>query len=118
MAPETSEQRNVPRFPLPKEKMKFVFGDLEKIFAVRDISLRGLGINLLEFSESLLFPVGSECEAELKLGLDPLQVKMRVTRTSAWSIGFVFEELTPEQQEKIRSFVDPLHIGRSLKIVD
>jgi hypothetical protein len=118
MTPESSELRIVPRFPLPKEKMKFVFEDLEKIFAVRDISLRGLGISLLEFSESLLFPIGSECEAELKLGQNPLQVKMRVTRTSAWSVGFVFEELSLEQQEKIRSFVDPLHIGRSLKIVD
>jgi hypothetical protein len=101
MMSETSEQRIVPRFPLPKEKMKFVFDDLEKIFAVRDISLVGLGISLLEFSESLLFPLGSECEAELKLGLDPLHVKMRVTRTSAWSVGFLFESLTPEQQEKI-----------------
>lgn len=118
MAPESSEQRIVPRFPLPKEKMKFIFEDLEKIFAVRDISLRGLGISLLEFSESLLFPVGAECQAELKLGQESIQVKVRVKRTSAWSVGFLFEELSAEQQELIQSFVDPLHIGRSLKIVD
>lgn len=118
MITESSEQRVVPRFPLPKEKMKFVFDDVEKVFAVRDISMRGLGISLLEFSESLLFPVGSECEAELKLGADQLPVKMRVMRTSAWSVGFMFENLSPEHQEKIQSFVDPLHIGRSLKVVD
>lgn len=117
MTPDSIEQRTVPRFPLPKEKMKFVFEDGEKVFAVRDISMRGLGISLLEFGESLLFPVGYECRAELKLDVEAFLVKMRVTRTSAWSVGFQFDELDEEQQERIRAFIDPLHIGRSLQPV-
>ena len=118
MVSDSIEQRVVPRYPLPKEKMKFVFEEGEKVFAVRDISTRGIGISLLEFGESLLFPVGYECKAELKLDLEPLLVKMRVTRTSAWSVGFQFEDLQAEQEAQIRSFVDPLHIGRSLQMVD
>jgi hypothetical protein len=47
-----------------------------------------------------------------------MPVKMRVTRTSAWSVGFVFAELSEEQQDKIQALIDPLHIGRSLKLVD
>ncbi|MGZ3707015.1 MAG: PilZ domain-containing protein, partial [Bdellovibrionota bacterium] len=98
--------------------MKFVFEDLEKIFAVRDISARGLGISLLEYGEALLFPEGYQCKAELKLDGDILRVKVRVTRVSAWTVGFVFEELTPEQQLLIDAFIDPLHVARSLKKVD
>jgi hypothetical protein len=112
------ELRVVPRFPLPKEKIKFVFDEGDRVFAVRDISSRGLGISLLEFGESLLFPDGYHCKAELKLEGEPMLVTVKVARVSAWSVGFVFEELTPGQQEKINAFVDPLHIGGSLKLVD
>jgi hypothetical protein len=112
------EQRVVPRYPLPKEKMKFVFDELEKVFAVRDISARGLGISLLEYGEALLFPEGYQCQAELKLDGDPLLVKVRVARVSAWTVGFVFEELGPGERERIDAFLDPLHVARSLKKVD
>ncbi len=118
MRSELDEQRLVPRFPLPKEKMKFVFDEGEKIFAVRDISARGLGISLLEFSESVLFPMGYHCQAELKIGGEPILVKVRVTRVSAWSVGFVFEDLPPEYQTRIQEFIDPLHVGSSLQLVD
>ena len=110
--------RVVPRFPLPKEKMKFVFDEGEKIFAVRDISTRGLGISLLEFDESLYFSPNYRCQAELKIDGEPMLVRVRVARVNAWSVGFEFEELSPDQQERIRSFVDPLHIGATLKPVD
>lgn len=112
------EQRVVPRYPLPKEKIKFVFEDLEKVFAVRDVSVRGLGISLLEYGEALLFPQGYRCHAELKLDGETLQVKVRVTRVSAWTVGFVFEELSPEQQKQLDAFIDPLHVARSLRKVD
>lgn len=113
----SDEQRLVPRFPLPKEKIKFIFEDGEKVFAVRDISISGLGISLLEFGESLLFPEGYRCKAELKLD-STFVVDLRVARVSAWSIGLAFDELKPEIQQKIKEFVDPLHIGSSLKLVD
>jgi len=113
------EQRTVPRYPLPKEKTKFVFEDCEKIFAVRDISSRGIGISLLEYGESLLFQEGSHCRAELKLGGgDPLEVMLLVRRVTAWTVGFTFEELSPEQQERLQAFLDPLHVARSLRKVD
>lgn len=112
------EQRLVPRYPLPKEKMKFVFEEMEKIFAVRDISTRGLGISLLEYGESLLFPQGYQCMAELKLDGTPFSVRVRVARVSAWTVGFLFDELSPEQRERIDAFIDPIHVARSLKRVD
>jgi len=112
------ELRVVPRFPLPKEKMKFVFDEGDRVFAVRDISSRGLGISLLEFGESLLFPEGYVCRAELKLGGEPMMVKVKVARVSAWSVGFTFDSLTEDQQARIDAFVDPLHIGTSLRLVD
>jgi hypothetical protein len=111
--------RTVPRFPLPKEKMKFVFAEGEKVFAVRDISLRGLGISLLEFGDSLYFPVDYRCQAELNLDDGkPMLVHVCVKRVNSWSVGFTFEDLEPSQEERIRSFVDPLHIGTTLKLVD
>jgi hypothetical protein len=122
MQPGTShhsaEHREVPRYPLPKEKMKFIFEDLEKIFAVRDISSRGLGISLLEYGEALLFPEGYRCEAELKLDGEVLRVKVRVVRVNAWSVGFVFEDLDSTQRGQIEAFLDPMHLAGSLKRVD
>lgn len=112
------EMRAVPRFPLPKEKMKFVFDEGERVFAVRDISRRGLGISLLDFGESLFFPEGYHCKAELRIDNHPFLVEVRVARVNAWSVGFEFESLTPEQQERIAAFVDPLRIGSTLKPVD
>lgn len=98
--------------------MKFVFEEMEKVFAVRDISALGLGISLLEYGEALLFPEGFECIAELKLENEPLRVKVRVARVSAWAVGLKFEGLSPEQREKIDAFIDPMHIAHSLKRVD
>jgi PilZ domain len=118
MTNEVVEQRQVPRFPLPKEKMKFVFEEGEKIFAVRDISTLGLGISLLEFGESLLFPAGYTCRAELKLDDETLLVGVKVARVAAWGVGFTFEGLSTEQQRKIQEYVNPLHIAHSLKQVD
>jgi len=114
----SKDLRTVPRFPLPKEKMKFVFEDGEKIFAVRDISSRGLGISLLEFGESVLFPEGYKCHADLRLEGEPLLVAVKVVRVNAWSVGFVFEDLSEEQQAKIDAFIDPMNIGSSLRLVD
>jgi len=118
MSIRPEEQRVVPRYPLPKEKMKFVFDEYEKVFAVRDISSLGIGISLLEFGESLLFPQGFHCLAELKLDGEILGVKVRVARVSAWTVGLLFDDLSQEQREKIQAFIDPLHIARSLKKVD
>ena len=119
MSTNPEEQRTVPRYPLPKEKMKFVFEECEKVFAVRDISSRGIGISMLEYGESLLFHEGDSCEAELKLDSgDPMIVKVRVMRVTAWGVGLLFEELSVEQKERIDGFIDPLHIARSLKKVD
>jgi hypothetical protein len=115
---KNQELRQVPRFPLPKEKMKFVFPEGEKVFAVRDISLHGLGISLLEFGEAVFFPQGFRCQAELKLGAAPLLVHVKVMRVNAWSVGMKFEDLSPEQTEEIRAFVDPLHVGSSLRAVN
>jgi hypothetical protein len=114
----SDEQRLVPRFPLPKEKIKFHFDGTERVFAVRDISVKGLGISLLEYGESLLFPRGFKCEADLKLDMEHLRVKLKVARVSAWSVGFLFETLPIDQQESIQSFVDPLRIGSSLRLID
>lgn len=88
------------------------------MFAVRDVSSLGLGISLLEYGESLLFPEGYECAAELKLDGDLLVVKVKVARASAWAVGFTFLDLSPEQGERINAFIDPLQIARSLKPVD
>lgn len=119
MRKEFDEQRLVPRFPLPKEKIKFLFDGFEKIFAVRDISLNGIGVSLLEYGESVLFPPGFSCAAELKLGDDsPFKITLRVARTSAWSVGFTYDGLNPPQQDRIRALIDPLQIATTLRLVD
>lgn len=118
MRTESDEQRLMPRFPLPKEKIKFHFEEVEKVFAVRDISIKGLGINLLEFGESAFFPLGYQCGAELKLAGESFHVKVKVARVSAWSIGFTFEELSEFDLERISNFINPLQIGSSLRLVD
>jgi hypothetical protein len=112
------EFREVPRFPLPKEKAKFYFDGEEKIFAVRDLSLKGLGISLLEFGDSLFFAEGDTFDAELRLSNAVFQVKVRCTRLSAWSVGFEFYEASEDLQSTVRDLINPMHIGSSLKKVE
>lgn len=124
-APE--EQRLVPRFPLPREQVKFFFDDFEaidgdaatkpRVFAVRDISINGIGIGLLEIGEALLFPVHSFCRAELKIAGIIVTVRLKVARIGAWSIGFVFVDLPEDIKNLISTFIHPLRIGKSMKAV-
>ncbi len=111
------QRRVVPRYPLPKEKVKFIFEEMERVFGVRDISTKGLGITLLDHGEALLFPVGFTCNAELKLSGDPFRVKLTVKRISAWAVGFVFEDIAPEAQKAIERSIEPIRLGKSLKEV-
>lgn len=108
-------RRVVPRYPLPQEKIKFFFEGVERVFGVRDISLKGLGITLLDHGEVLLFPVGFHCEAELKFGAEPLRVNLQVARTSAWAVGFTFEELSSAAAAAIERSIQPIRVGKSLR---
>jgi hypothetical protein len=111
------QRRVVPRYPLPKEKVKFFFEEMERIFGVRDISTKGLGITLLDHGEALLFPVGFTCDAELKLSGDPFRVKLTVKRISAWAVGFIFENLPDTAEKAIQKSIEPIRVGKSLKEV-
>jgi hypothetical protein len=112
------ELRSVPRFPIPREKMKFRFPQGERVFAVRDISRNGIGIGLLEFTDSLLFPKDYRCEGELKLPDGVINLSLRVTRVNGWSVGFVFESADSAFEERIASFLDPIMVARSLRLMD
>ena len=58
------------------------------------------------------------CKAELKIDQsEPIQVTVRVVRVNAWSVGFQFESLPEDYMAKIRDFVNPIHIGSSLRLV-
>ena len=114
----SDKQRLVPRYPLPKEKAKFFFEEGEKVFALRDISLKGIGINFLEHNEVLFFPLGYHCKAELKLDDHSFLVDLKVARSSAWAAGFTFENLAHDLETKIIAIIDPLRIARSLRPVD
>lgn len=116
-APSFEHQRIVPRYPLPKEQIKFFFEGTERVFGVRDISTKGIGITLLDHGEVLLFPVGFECEAELKFAGKPTRVHLRVARISAWAIGFTFENLDKEARSAIELCVEPIRLGKSLQSV-
>ena len=110
--------RRVPRFPLPKEKIKFFLEESEKIFAVRDLSLGGLSISLLEHGESLLFVPNEMYKAELKINEKPILLELSVVRISAWAVGFAIENLAEADREHFVEFLDPIQIGRSLRSVD
>ena len=112
------EQRLIPRFPVPKEKIKFLFETGDRIFAIRDLSNKGIAISLLEPGESLYFREGEICSSEIRLGEESFPAALRVARVSAWSVGFTFEELAEANIQIIHSFLNPMHIGSSLRKVD
>lgn len=112
------EQRHVPRFPLPKEQIKFLFEDgTYKVCAIRDLSANGVGISLLEHGEVLLFPLGQEYEAEIKLGTESISVRVIVRRVSAWSVGCEFLNADKVLLDKVTQFLNPMGIGKSFKKV-
>ncbi len=111
------QQRLVPRYPLPREKVKLFFEDGERVFGIRDISTKGIGITLLEHGEALLFPVGFEYNLELKLGGEPFRARAKVVRASAWAAGFVFENLDDRSKTRIERCIEPIRVAKSLKPV-
>lgn len=112
-----SERRELPRFPIRNEKIKIRLDDVEKVFAIRDLSLSGVGIELTEHTEILLFPVGDAMTAELNLRGERFSIEITVRRIDAASVGFSFQGLSAALQEEIGSTLDPLRIGGSLRLM-
>lgn len=113
----SEERRAVPRFPLPKERVKVFFDTREKVFSVRDLSAHGLGIGLAESSEGQYFTVGATIRCELKLGKEALPLRVIVRRIGPWSVGCEFADATSELSSRIESVLNPLRIAKSLQAV-
>lgn len=114
----SEEKRLVPRYPLPKERVKIFFDKKEKVFGLRDLSLKGVGIGLVEGSEAQLFTLGEVLRVELRLGKKTLPLRLLVKRISPWSIGCEFADPDTELSEQISAMLDPLRIAKSLQKVD
>lgn len=111
------ERRELPRFPIRRESIRFFYPGLEKVFALRDISLGGVGVELAEPGELLLLTPGLELEAELRLVGDAYRVKLTVQRVDAASAGCRFRDNSPELKERVQSLIDPLRIAASLRAI-
>ena len=109
------DRRRLPRYPIHHETLKLELQGASKVFAVRDLSSAGVGIELLEHSEVLLFPEATRYEAELNLDGSTFPVKLQVARNGAATVGFEFIEPTEDLLTAVRDFIDPLHISHSLR---
>lgn len=117
--PLQHEKRFAPRFPLPQEEIRFHLSDHQRAFALRDLSLTGVAVGLLEHGEMLLFPEDSICLADLKLGeMPPFTVELEVVRRNAYSVAFRFLNIDEKTLQQLKSFLDPLLYGKSLRPVD
>ncbi len=105
----------LPRFPLHSEQVKIHMDSYERIFALRDISLSGMGIDLLEHGDVLLFPQAKNCDAELHFQGEWFKVELTVARNGAASVGFSFVNPSEELRQRVETFLDPIRIGQSLK---
>jgi hypothetical protein len=90
---------------------------VEKVFALRDLSSQGLGIDLSEHGEVLLFPLGQHYSARLNLGGDLFAVELEVKRIEAANVGFKFLGLGDVLERKIEETVSPLRIAATLKSI-
>lgn len=115
MTHKLEDRRVLPRFPLHSEQVKIHMESYERIFALRDLSLSGVGIDLLEHGDVLLFPEKKDCKAELHLQGEWFQIDLKVARNGAASVGFSFVEPSDELRKRIEDFLDPIRIGNSLK---
>ena len=108
-------RRVLPRFPLHSEQVKIHLESYERIFVLRDVSLSGMGIDILEHSDILLFPEKKIFQGKLHLQGDWFQVELKVERNGVASVGFSFQDPSDELRKRIEDFLDPILIGKSIK---
>lgn len=114
-----SETRFAPRFPLPNEEIRFHIIEGGRAFAIRDLSITGVSIGLLEHSEMLLFPEESVCQADLKLGdNEAFTVEVEVMRRNAYTVGFRFRNIDQKSLDILEGFISPICIGKSFRKVE
>jgi len=111
------ERREYPRFPVRHEIIKFLVRNSEKTFQLRDLSFAGLGIELAEHGETLLFPMGQQYRARLNLAGETFPVEVEAKRVEAAHVGFAFRNLTDPLRARIEETIDPLRIALSLKAI-
>lgn len=115
MTQKLEDKRVLPRFPLQSEQVKIHFDSYARIFALRDLSMTGMGIDLLEHGDVLLFPEGQVYSSELHLHGEWFPLQLRVARNGAASVGFSLVDPSDDLRERIERFLDPIRIGRSFK---
>lgn len=110
---EPLDRRVVPRLEVTSEQ--FRLSSNGKIFSVVDLSMRGMGIRVIEPDDLFLFPVGKSFSGVLNLRHVKYQVSAKVTRVARELIGCEFENLSDSVSALLKDALDPRWIGSQLK---
>lgn len=110
---EPLDRRIVPRLEVTSEQ--FRLSSNGKIFSVVDLSMKGMGIRVIEPDDLFLFPVGKSFSGVLNLRHVKYQISAKVTRVAREQIGCEFENLSDSVSALLNDALDPKWIGSQLK---
>jgi hypothetical protein len=116
MSANASEKRKLPRFHITP--CQFHDQDLKKNFSVKDVSMGGLAIRLVDREDLAFFPVASEHQGLLKIEGLKLPCRFQVRYLRGTMIGAEWINLDPLLKEHLEKISLPKVLGSNLKAYD
>ncbi len=116
----------LPHFPGHKEKVKILFDGVQKnrvqknetqgkVFALKNISLDEVAVELLASEEPLPLSKGERCKAEVQLMDQVYPLDLEVLSVQEDSAHFRIFDLEEEVKDAVLQVLDPRYIARSLQ---
>ncbi len=110
-----AEKRWLPRLSVSHEV--FRLDDTGKLFAVADLSMKGMAIRIADREDFFSFSVGAEVRGTLNLHREKFSLQARVRHLGRELIGLEFESLPSSIEHALSRILDPQVLGADLRPV-
>lgn len=109
------EKRLLPRLNVTTEQFKLASNG--KLFAVSDLSFRGMALRVNDREDLYLFSVGASIFGTLNLRRVKYAIEGRVRHLGRDLVGVEFTALSDEVEKALQRALDPVTLGQELKPV-
>lgn len=110
-----SEKRLLPRLTVSHEV--FRLDENGKLFAVADLSMKGMAIRIADRDDFFSFSVGAEVRGILNLRREKFPIQARVRHLGRELVGLEFETLPSSIEHALARLLDPATLGADLRPV-
>ena len=110
-----SEKRFLPRLTVSHEV--FRLDENGRLFAVADLTMKGMALRIAERDDFFHFSVGAEVRGTLNLRREKFPIQARVRHLGRELVGLEFETLPSSIEHALARLLDPATLGADLRPV-